>query len=65
MDYLGNRADNFKLINTIQQWWAKRGFTVRAWTEKAVDPTNNTTIWVLRTNIKQDATAIRPNYTVI
>jgi hypothetical protein len=65
MDYLGNRADNMKLINTIQQWWAKRGFTVRAWTEKAIDPTNNTVIWVLRTSAQQDATNIRRNYTVI
>lgn len=65
MDYLGNRADNMKLINTIKRFWAKQGFTVQAWTEKAIDPTNNTIIWVIRTNITQDATNIRRNYTVI
>jgi hypothetical protein len=64
LDYLGNRADNLKLINTIKQWWAKRGFIVQAWTEKAVDPTTNSTIWVVRTSIKQDARNIRKNYTV-
>lgn len=64
-DYLGDKAANFKLINLITTYWRKRGFRVRAWVEKANDPSNGSTIFVLRTDIKQDMTKIDPTYTTI
>ena len=65
MDYLSDRASNMKLINLITQFWRKRGHHVKAWVEKAQDPTNGTVIYVVRTNIKQDASNINPAYTTI
>lgn len=53
-DYLGDRAANYRLMQNIRSWWLKRGFVVRVWLEKAKDPTNNTTIYVIRTDIKQN-----------
>lgn len=63
-DYLGDRAANFKLMADIKNWWRKRGYNVRVWLEKAIDPTNGTTIWVIRTNIIQPVSKARSNYVV-
>jgi hypothetical protein len=63
-DYLGDRAANFKLMADIKNWWRKRGYNVRVWLEKAIDPTNGTTIWVIRTNIVQPVSKARSNYVV-
>jgi hypothetical protein len=63
-DYLGDRAANFKLMADIKNWWRKRGYNVRVWLEKAIDPTNGTTIWVIRTNIVQSVSNARSNYVV-
>jgi hypothetical protein len=63
-DYLGDRAANFKLMADIKNWWRKRGYDVRVWLEKAIDPTNGTTIWVIRTNIVQSVSNARSNYVV-
>lgn len=63
-DYLSDRAANYRLMQQIVSWWKKRGFVVRAWLEKATDPTNGTVIWVIRTNIRQDASNVDPRYTV-
>jgi hypothetical protein len=52
-DYLADRAANFRLMNDIRSWWAKRGYPVQVWLEKANDPTNGTVIWVIRTTITQ------------
>ena len=48
----------------IKNWWRKRGYEVRVWLEKAVDPTNGTTIWVIRSNIVQPVSNLRSNYVV-
>lgn len=53
-DYLEDRAANHLLIQKIVSWWARRGYTVRAWIEKATDPITGGKIWVIRTNIVQD-----------
>jgi hypothetical protein len=63
-DYLGDRAANFRLIQQIVAWWRKRGFEVRAWLEKGTAGSNGATIWVIRTNIKQDARNVNPRYTI-
>jgi hypothetical protein len=63
-DYLGDRAANFRLMQQIVEWWRKRGFVVRAWLEKANASGNGATIWVIRTNITQDASNVNPRYTV-
>ena len=63
-DYLSDRAANYKLMADIKNWWRKRGYTVKVWLEKAVDPTNGTTIWVIRSNIVQPVSKLRSNYVV-
>jgi hypothetical protein len=63
-DYLADRAANFKLMQDIRGWWAKRGYAVHAWLEKGTDPTNGTTIWVIRTNIKQNVKHLGESYHV-
>lgn len=63
-DYLSDRAANFKLMQDIRSWWAKRGHSVHVWLEKGTDPTNGTKIWVIRTNIVQDVKNAKENYCV-
>lgn len=63
-DYLDDRAANYRLMQNIRTWWRKRGFVVRVWLEKAKDPTNNTTIYVIRTDIKQDCTHAGTRYSI-
>lgn len=63
-DYLSDRAANYKLMADIKNWWRKRGYNVKVWLEKAVDPTNGTTIWVIRSNIVQPVSKLRSNYVV-
>ena len=63
-DYLSDRAANYKLMANIRNWWRKRGYNVNVWLEKAVDPTNGTTIWVIRSNIVQPVSKLRSNYVV-
>lgn len=63
-DYLSDRAANYKLMADIRNWWRKRGYTVNVWLEKAVDPSNGTTIWVIRSNIVQPVSKLRSNYVV-
>jgi hypothetical protein len=63
-DYLSDRAANYKLMADIRNWWRKRGYNVKVWLEKAVDPTNGTTIWVIRSNIVQPVSKLRSNYVV-
>lgn len=63
-DYLSDRAANYKLMADIKNWWRKRGYEVRVWLEKAVDPSNGTTIWVIRSNIVQPVSKLRSNYVV-
>lgn len=64
LDYLGERASNHKLINLIVSFWKKRGYSVKAWVEKTTDH-NNSTIYVVRTNIQQSCLNINPRHTVI
>lgn len=64
-DYLGDRAANFRLINLITTYWRKRGYRVKAWIEKANDPSNGSTIFVVRTDIHQNAGQIDPAFTTI
>ena len=45
-DYLADRAANYKLMADIRNWWRKRGYVVKVWLEKAIDPSNGTNIWV-------------------
>ncbi len=61
-DYLADRAANFRLMNDIRSWWAKRGYPVQVWLEKANDPTNGTVIWVIRTTITQDTKHLGTRY---
>lgn len=63
-DYLSDRAANYKLMADIKNWWRKRGYNVNVWLEKAVDPSNGTTIWVIRSNIVQPVSKLRSNYVV-
>ena len=63
-DYLSDRAANYKLMADIRNWWRKRGYNVNVWLEKAVDPSNGTTIWVIRSNIVQPVSKLRSNYVV-
>lgn len=63
-DYLEDRAANFKLMQNIRSWWVKRGYPVHVWLEKANDPTNNTIIWVIRTNITQNVEHLKGTYHV-
>jgi hypothetical protein len=63
-DYLSDRAANYKLMADIRNWWRKRGYEVRVWLEKAVDPTNGTAIWVIRSNIVQPVSKLRSNHVV-
>lgn len=63
-DYLSDRAANYKLMADIKNWWRKRGYVVRVWLEKAVDPSNGTSIFVIRTNIVQPVRNARNSYYV-
>lgn len=63
-DYLSDRAANYKLMADIRNWWRKRGYTVKVWLEKAIDPSNGTNIWVIRTNITQPVSKARSGYFV-
>lgn len=61
-DYLSDRAANYKLMADIKNWWRKRGYVVKVWLERAVDPTNGTFIHVIRTNIIQNVDNARTRY---
>lgn len=63
-DYLADRAANYKLMADIRNWWRKRGYVVKVWLEKAIDPSNGTSIWVIRTNIVQPVSNARSGYSV-
>lgn len=63
-DYLADRAANYKLMADIKNWWRKRGYVVKVWLEKAIDPSNGTSIWVIRTNIVQSVSNARSGYSV-
>ena len=63
-DYLAERAANYKLMADIRNWWRKRGYVVKVWLEKAIDPSNGTNIWVIRTNIVQSVSNARSGYSV-
>jgi hypothetical protein len=63
-DYLSDRATNYKLMADIKNWWRKRGYIVRVWLEKAIDPSNGTNIWVIRSNIVQTVSNARSGYSV-
>lgn len=63
-DYLADRAANYKLMADIRNWWRKRGYVVKVWLEKAIDPSNGTSIWVIRTNIVQSVSNARSGYSV-
>ena len=63
-DYLADRAANYKLMTDIRNWWRKRGYVVKVWLEKAIDPSNGTNIWVIRTNIVQSVSNARSGYSV-
>lgn len=63
-DYLEDRAANFRLIQLIRTWWARRGYVVKVWMEKSHDPTKGTPIWVIRTNITQNTNNINQGYVV-
>ncbi len=63
-DYLSDRAANYKLMSDIKSWWRKRGYVVRVWLEKAIDPMSGSQIHVVRTNIVQSVTNARRSYYV-
>lgn len=63
-DYLADRAANYKLMADIRNWWRKRGYVVKVWLEKAIDPSNGTNIWVIRSNIVQSVSNARSGYSV-
>ncbi len=63
-DYLGDKAANYKLMQDIINWWAKRGYTVKAWLEKSVSPVSGHTIWMVRTNIVQDVKSLEKKHVV-
>ena len=63
-DYLTDRAANYKLMADIRNWWRTRGYVVKVWLEKAIDPSNGTNIWVIRTNIVQSVSNARSGYSV-
>jgi len=61
-DYLSDKAANYKLMSDIKNWWRKRGYEVKVWMERAIDPSNGTNIHVIRTNIHQDVENARIRY---
>jgi len=61
-DYLSDKAANYKLMSDIKNWWMKRGFVVKAWLERGIDPSNGTSIHVIRTNIVQNVDNARTRY---
>ncbi len=61
-DYLADKAANYKLMSDIKNWWRKRGYEVKVWMERAIDPSNGTNIHVIRTNIHQDVENARIRY---
>ncbi len=61
-DYLSDKAANYKLMSDIKNGWRKRGYEVKVWMERAVDPSNGTNIHVIRTNIHQDVANARIRY---
>ncbi len=61
-DYLSDRAANYKLMSNIRNWWQKRGYLVKVWVEKDKDPTNGTTMFVIRTNIVQKVSSAESGY---
>ena len=61
-DYLSDRAANYKLMNDIKNWWRKRGYSVKVWLERGIDPSNGTNIHVIRTNIVQNVDNARTRY---
>jgi hypothetical protein len=61
-DYLSDKAANYKLMSDIKNWWRKRGYEVKVWMERAIDPSNGTNIHVIRTNIHQDVANARIRY---
>jgi hypothetical protein len=61
-DYLSDRAANYKLMSDIKNWWRKQGYPVRVWLERGVDPSNGTSIHVIRTNIVQPVEHLRNRY---
>lgn len=63
-DYLSDRAANYKLMADIKNWWRKRGYVVKVWLEKAIDPSNGTSIFVIRSNIVQHTNNARSGYIV-
>lgn len=63
-DYLGDRAANYKLMSDIKNWWHRRGYVVKVWLEKAIDPTSGSAIHVIRTDIKQSIPNARKGYYV-
>jgi hypothetical protein len=64
-DYLADKAANYKLMSDIKGWWSKRGYAVSVWLERAVDPSNGTNIYVIRTNIVQPVANARNRYATI
>jgi hypothetical protein len=61
-DYLSDKAANYKLLSDIKNWWQKRGYVVKAWLERGIDPSNGTAIHVIRTNIVQNVENARTRY---
>lgn len=61
-DYLSDKAANYKLMADIKNWWMKRGFMVKVWLERGIDPSNGTSIHVIRTNIVQNVDNARTRY---
>jgi hypothetical protein len=49
-------------MSDIKNWWLKRGFVVKAWLERGIDPSNGTSIHVIRTNIVQNVDNARTRY---
>lgn len=52
-DYLDDKAANYRLCQTIRDWWHKRGHRVRVRLEKVKDPQGSGSIFVVRVDAPQ------------
>lgn len=64
LDYLDDKAANYRLMQDIRDWWKKRGHNVRVWIEREKDPQGSGCIYVIRTNIKQNVETAYSGYSV-
>ena len=64
LDYLSDKAANYRLMQDIREWWKKRGHNVRVWLAKERDPQGAGYIYVIKTDINQSVENCYSGYSV-